>query len=147
MAENNRTNIQEFNVWKEICEEILARPFPPQSSDFPSESLERDRHLAFAEFSTWEIVCQEVLDTEYSHVYYQRCYEALRKRGKSEQEIVAMRRLAWYTAGWLNFPMMLWDWVSLDERDMLRAIALLYDRDQISQEERLEFENFIMLHA
>ena len=143
----NSKNAQAFTVWKEVCEEILAKPFPPHSSDFPKESLERDRHLTFAEFSTWEIVCQEVLDTEYSHVYYQSCYEELRRRGKSEHEIAEMRRLAWYTAGWLNCPMMLWDWVSLDETDMLRAIALLYDRNQISQEQRLEFENFIKLHA
>ena len=66
---------------------------------------------------------------------------------QSEHEIVEMRRLAWYTAGWLNFPIMLWDWVSLDETDMLRAIALLHDRNQISQEQRLEFENLIKLHA
>ena len=63
------------------------------------------------------------------------------------QEIFEMRRCAWYTAGWFNFPIMLWDWVSLDESDILRAIELLYDKKQISQEQRIEFEDFVKLHA
>ena len=80
-------------------------------------------------------------------MYYQKCYDELRKRGKSEQEIFEMRRIAWQTAGWFNFPMMLWDWVSLDESDILRAIELLYDKKQISQKQRLEFENFVKDHV
>lgn len=141
-------DIHDFSVWKKFCdEEILAKPFPPQSSDFPSESLEIHSRLTFEKLSNWEIVCEEVLDTKHSHVYYQKCYEALQRRGKSEQEIFEMRRFAWYTVGWLNFPMMVWDWVSLDESDIFRAIELLQDRNQISQEQRLAFENFVKLHA
>jgi hypothetical protein len=97
--------------------------------------------------SNWEIVCQEILDTEHSHVYYQRCLDELHRRGKSEQEIFEMRRFAWQTAGWLNFPMMVWDWTSLDESDILRAIEWLYDYKQINTEQRNEFENFVKLHA
>jgi len=138
---------QDFGVWKDVCEQIVAKPFPPQSSDFPNDSLERDGRLTFAKFSNWEIVCQEVLDTEHSHVYYQKCFEELLRRGKSEREIFEMRKFAWYTAGWLNFPMMVWDWVSLDESDILRAIEWLYDRRQISQEQRIAFEEFVKLHA
>lgn len=43
--------------------------------------------------------------------------------------------------------MMLWDWVSLDESDILRATDWLYERKQISEEERVEFQNFVKLHA
>jgi hypothetical protein len=143
----NWANSQDFGVWQDVCEQILAKPFPPQSSDFPNDSLERDNYLTFAKLSNWEIVCQEILDTEYSHVYYQKCFEELRRRGKSEKEIFEMRKFAWHTAGWLNFPMMVWDWISLDESDILRAIEWLYDRRQISQEQRIEYENFIKLHA
>lgn len=140
-------DIQEFSVWQKVCDEILAKPFPPQSSDFSSEILEQDSRLTLEKLSNWEIVCQEVLDTKYSHVYYQKCYEALQRRGKSEKEIFEMRRLAWYTAGWFNFPMMLWDWVSLNESDIFKAIEWLYARKQINQKQRLAFENFVKLHA
>jgi hypothetical protein len=146
---SNPADFQEFSVWKDVCNELLAKPFPPQSSssDFSADDIERDSRVSFAKLSNWEIVCQEILDTEYSHVYYQKCYDELRRRGKSEREIFEMRRCAWYTAGWFNFPMMLWDWVSLDESDILRAIELLYDKKQISKEQRIEFEDFVKLHA
>jgi len=42
---------------------------------------------------------------------------------------------------------MVWDWVSLDESDIFRAIEWLYDKKHISQEKRIEFENFVKLHA
>jgi len=147
ISENSLADLQDFGVWKDVCEQLLAKPFPPQSSDFSADDIERDKRVSFSKLSNWEIVCQEILDTEYSHVYYQKCYDELRKRGKSEQEIFEMRRFAWYTAGWLNFPMMVWDWVSLDESDIFRAIEWLYDKKQISQEQRIEFENFVKLHA
>jgi hypothetical protein len=142
----NSRNAQSFEAWQQACDEILTKPFPPETSDFPKETLERDAHLTFSKLSNWEIICQEILDTEFSHVYYQKCYEALLQRGKSEQEILEMRRFAWYTAGWLNFSMMLWDWVSLDESDIRRAIDWLYDNKNISPKKRLEFENFLKLH-
>lgn len=149
LPESKLADFQEFSIWKDVCDELLAKPFPPQisSSDFSADDIERDERVSFAKLSNWEIVCQEILDTGYSHVYYQKCYDELRQRGKSEQEILEMRRCAWYTAGWFNFPMMLWDWVSLDESDMFRAIKLLYDKKQISQEQRIEFENLVKLHA
>lgn len=138
---------QDFAHWQIFCEEILAQPYPPQSSDFPAETLERDHQLTFSKFSNWEIICQEILDTKFSHIYYQKCYEELLKRGKTEQEILEMRRVAWQTAGWLNYAMMLWDWVSLDETDMLRAVEWLYERKQISQEQQVDFQTFIKYHA
>jgi hypothetical protein len=57
-----------------------------------------------------------------------------------------MRKFAWQTVGWFNFPMMVWDWVSLDESDIFKAIEWLYDYKQIDQEQRIEFENFVKLH-
>lgn len=120
---------QEYRAWQAACDEIIARPFPPQSSspDITAGEIERDARISFQNFSNWEIVCQEILDTQHSHVHYQKCYDELKKRGKTEQEILEMRRIAWYTAGWLNYPMMLWDWVRLDESDMLRAIEWLME--------------------
>ena len=108
--------------------------------------MEAGNRGSFSKLSNWEIICEEIVDTEYSPVYYQRCYDELRKRGKSEQEIFEMRSFAWQTAGWLNFPMMAWDWVSLDELDILRAIEKLYDHKQINQEQRIEFQNFLKQH-
>ncbi len=146
-SEKQLSDHQNFSVWKEVCEEILAKPFPPQGSDFSAEEIEAGNRGSFSKLSTWEIICEEMVDTEYSPIWYQRCYDELRRRGKSDQEIFEMRRFAWQTVGWLNFPMMLWDWVGLDESDILRAIKLLYDYKQISQEEQVEFENFVKLHA
>ena len=58
-----------------------------------------------------------------------------------------MRRFAWYTAGWLNFLMAVWNWTNLDESDILMAIEWLYNYEQISQEQRTEFENFVKFHS
>ena len=146
ISERHLSGNQNFSVWKEVCEEILAKPFPPQGSDFSAEEMEAGNRGSFSKLSNWEIICEEIVDTEYSPVYYQRCYDELRKRGKSEQEIFEMRSFAWQTAGWLNFPMMAWDWVSLDELDILRAIEKLYDHKQINQEQRIEFQNFLKQH-
>jgi hypothetical protein len=141
-------DFQEFSVWENVCDELLAKPFPPQSlsSDFSADAIERGKRVSFAELSNWEIICEEIVDTEYPHVHYQKCYDELRNRGKSEQEIFEMRKLAWYTVGWLNFPMAMWEWVSLDEADIRRAINWLYDKKQISEKRRIEFEDFVKLH-
>jgi hypothetical protein len=152
-SQNEKSNhdklsiLPNFNVWQAACEQLLKKPFPPQSSDFSKEALERDGHITLSSLSNWELICQEILDTEFSHLYYQKCYDELRQRGKSEQEIFEMRRLAWYTAGWLNYVMMAWDWVHIDESDILRATERLHDNKQISQEKRIEFENLVKMHA
>jgi hypothetical protein len=147
VPETSLADFRRFGVWQKVCEDILAKPFPPQDSDFPQEILERDSHLTFAEVSNWEIICQEILDTEHSHIYSQRCYDALLKRGKSEQEILEMRRFAWQIAGWFNYPMIAWDWISMDESDIQRAIDWLYDYNEITREQRMEFEAFLKRHA
>lgn len=146
VSEKNFEDLQDFGIWQQVCEQILARPFPPQNSDF-SDDKPSYSDILLSKFSNWEIICQEILDTQFHHTYYQRCLEELRRRGKSEAEIFEMRRIAWYTVGWLNFPMMVWDWVHLDESDIFRAIEWLYDKKQISQEKRIEFENFVTSHA
>jgi hypothetical protein len=148
VSESELADFQEFSVWKNVCDELLAKPFPPQSSssDFSAEDIERGKRISFAKLSNWEIICEEIVDTEYPHVHYQKGYEELRNRGKSEQEIFEMRKLAWYTVGWLNYPMAMWEWVSLDESDIRRAIKWLYDKKQINEEQRTEYEDFEQLH-
>ena len=146
-SKNKLANFQNFEAWKKACDEILAKPFPPQSSNFPEEDIKSALNTNFSKFSNWQIICEEILDTEHPHTYLQKGYEELRRRGKSEREIFEMRRFAWYTAGWFNFPMMVWDWVNLDESDIMLAIKWLFDYDQITQDERLVFENFVRLHG
>jgi hypothetical protein len=48
--------------------------------------------------------------------------EFLPPTGFGDEGIQDMRHFAWLTAGWLNFEKMLWDWCSLDETDIARAI-------------------------
>ena len=57
-----------------------------------------------------------------------------------------MRAFAWHTAGWLNFAMMLWDWTSLDESDIERAIDSLSSDGQISRDERVKMLAFLRKH-
>jgi hypothetical protein len=47
-----------------------------------------------------------------------------------------MRRFAWLTAGWLNYEKMLWDWCSLDGKDVYRAIEWQYSDGWISKADR-----------
>src|SRR5262245_38362327 len=130
--------LKDFRRWKAACVSILEQRFPPESSDFGPDTLERDARVHLDKMSNWALVCEEILDTEHSHVYLRKCYEELRRCGKSDAEIRDMRRFAWHTAGWLNFPMMVWDWCSLDERDIERAIDWLTRDGQISTEEQGE---------
>jgi hypothetical protein len=146
-SKSKLAKLQNFEAWKKACDELLDKPFPPQSSNFSTEDIEGALHINFSKFSNWQIICEEILDTEHPHTYLQKGYEELRRRGKSEQEIFEMRRFAWYTAGWFNFPMMVWDWVNLDETDILLAIKWLFDYEQITQEQRIEFEDFVRLHS
>lgn len=110
--------------------------WPPtkSSDDFTKEVIERDSQVNLSKMSNWTLICEEMLDTEFSHMYYTKCYEELLKRGKTKEEIFEMRKFAWMTAGWLNFEMILWDWVNLDEKDIRHAIKLLYDERAIGAE-------------
>ena len=81
-----------------------------------------------------------MLDTTRPRVYFERAREELRRRTISSETYLEMRRLAWLTVGWLNYQEMLWDWNSLDEKDILRAIEWQFAEGWIDQTER---ENWI----
>jgi hypothetical protein len=54
-----------------------------------------------------------------------------------------MRVFAWQTAGWFNFEKMVWDWCSLDEKDILKAIEWQEKEGEITSAERKEFEAYL----
>ena len=139
--------LKDFQKWKTACVEVLERRFPPDSSDADRTTLERDARVDLSKMSNWALICEEVLDTAHSHVYLSKCYEELCGRGKTDPQIQAMRRFAWHTAGWLNFPMKLWDWCSLDEKDIENAIEWLFRDRQISAEEHGKMLAFLKEHS
>ncbi len=93
--------------------------------------------------STWSLVREEILDTEHSEEHYDRVVNELHCRGLTDPEIRDMRVFAWETAGWLNFEKMLWDWVSLTERDILLAINWLQKEGEITERESEEMRAFV----
>lgn len=104
----------------------------------PHEGIERLPHL-----TTWSLICEEIVDTEYNQGYYERVINELYCRGLTDSEIREMRVFGWKTAGWLNFEMMLWDWVSLDENDILRAIMWLRRRREVSRQEARSMKDYV----
>jgi len=74
------------------------------------------------QFSSWALVCEEALDTEHDMDWYDDIVAELTRRGFGCDQIDRMRIFAWQTAGWLNFDKMLWEWVSLDEKDIRMAL-------------------------
>ena len=87
-----------------------------------------------SKMSTWALVCEEMVDTEYAAEHYERVMAELLRRNLGAAEIEEMRLFAWRTAGWLNFDKMVWDWCSLDETDILRAIDWLVEDRVVSIE-------------
>jgi hypothetical protein len=73
-------------------------------------------------FSSWALICEEVLDTEHAADWYDDIVAELDRRGFNFEQIDAMRRFAWNTAGWLNYDKMLWEWCRLDEKDIRMAL-------------------------
>ena len=122
-----------FKNWKIIDERFLqdigqTGPFAQaiqRLADSQASVLER-----LPAMSIWGLICEEIVDTEHDQQHYDRVLNELLKRGLTVDQIHDMRRLAWRTAGWLNFDMMMWDWVSLDEKDILKAAEMLRDRKQ-----------------
>ncbi|WP_299412260.1 hypothetical protein [Acaryochloris sp. IP29b_bin.148] len=96
------------------------------------------------QLSTWSLICEEIVDTEYNEQYYERVVNELLCRGLKLDEIQDMRLLAWETAGWLNFEMRLWEWVSLDETDIFRAIDWLRTKREISESEVLQLQQQVV---
>ncbi len=72
--------------------------------------------------SSWALICEEVLDTQHATDWYDDVVAELGRRGFRFEQIDAMRRFAWRTAGWLNYDKMMWEWCSLDENDVRRAL-------------------------
>ena len=72
-----------------------------------------------------------MLDTDHEPEGFDAVFAELVKRGFSFDEIDEMRVLAWKTAGWLNYDLMLWDWVHLDEKDMRKALDLKLEKRSI----------------
>ena len=137
----SKENLSKMEVWKTKVGEILAKPHDSDSS-FSPEQIAFYARANFSMMSTWAIVCEEILDTEHPTVYYERAKEELYRRGHSDAEIEEMRCFAWLTAGWLNFEMMLWEWVSLDAVDLFRAIEWQFPDGWITQDEKDKFIEF-----
>ncbi len=131
--------------WMKVCENRLKKEYPPsKSSDIiTKDEIENDSKLDLSKMSNWTLICEEILDTERSHIYYARCYNELKQRGKTEEEIFEMRKFAWMTAGWLNFGLMYWEWEHLDEKNIEDAIDLLYAQSQIDEKTRIEMLDYL----
>lgn len=93
--------------------------------------------------TTWSLICEEIVDTEHQKSYYERVVNELFGRGLTAPEIRDMRIFAWKTAGWLNFEMMLWDWVSLDENDILRAVMWLRRRRELTRQSARSMKEYV----
>ena len=128
-------NHQKMSAWAASAREFAAKP-PGSDEGFSAEEISRYAQSDFSRYSTWAIVCEEVLDTQFPCVYFERAHEELRRRGLHDDNLVEMRYFAWLTAGWLNYERMLWDWVNLDENDIVRAIEWQYRDGYISAVER-----------
>jgi len=124
-----------MTAWTAWVDSIVREP-PGTDEGFSAEDIARNAGIVFTNFSTWEIVCEEVLDTEHPRIYYARAKDELRRRGISDAEYAEMRRFAWLTAGWLNFEKMLWEWCSLTEQDIYRAIEWQFTDGWIVHAER-----------
>lgn len=90
--------------------------------------------------TNWELVCVEVLDTVHSDLYCERVICELHRRNLNDEQIREMRMIAWETAVWLNFAMMMWEWASLSERDIQLAIEIQEREGKISHGQREQYE-------
>ena len=84
-------------------------------------------------FSSWALICEEALDTQHDADWCDDIVAELTRRGFSYEQIDRMRSFAWQTAGWLNFDMMLWEWVSLDEQHIRTALDWQFKDGLITQ--------------
>lgn len=116
-----------------------------------AEAAERlaaiESYEPLSRFTTWELVCEEIVDTEYSPAYYEQVLAELYRRGLTAEEVAAMRLFAWETAGWLNFEMMLWDWCSLNEADIERAINWQLKDGEITAERAEAMRGYVRRYA
>lgn len=122
-------------AWKVQVARYLADS-PGTDEGFSAEQIRQSGEVHFSQLSNWEIVCEEVLDTNHPRSYYVRAREELLRRGFTNSDYREMRRLAWLTAGWLNDAQRRWEWKSLGEGDMLRAIQEMHAEGWICSAER-----------
>jgi hypothetical protein len=87
------------------------------------------------EWGTWSLICEEILDTDDDDHWYDSIVAELVRRGFDYDQIDAMRRFAWKTAGWLNFDKALWEWGHLDEKAMRTALDSQLRDKLIKQDE------------
>jgi hypothetical protein len=151
MAEFTKRQLEKLSdleSWRKACKRIIEKKYPPSTSatEFSPEVLKQDAKADLSKMSNWTLVCEEILDTEFSPVHYQKCYDELLKRGKTADEIREMREFAWMTAGWLNYAKMVWDWVNLDETDIRRAIDWQFEEHAITAEQRDSMMLFLERH-
>jgi hypothetical protein len=109
--------------------------------ELPDE--ERARLPKLPQMSSWECVLEEVLDTDHGPEHYTRFVNELLNRGYSKPDIQKMRVVAWETAGWLNFEMMVWDWCHLSESDMIKGLEDRLSKGDISNEKYDELKELM----
>jgi len=85
----------------------------------------------YDKMSCWDLIGEEIIDTEHPPEEYDAIYAELVGRGFTPSEIDEMRALGSRTLGWLNYEKMLWDWVSLNESDIIRALDLQLEEKKI----------------
>jgi hypothetical protein len=85
-------------------------------------------------FSSWALICEEVLDTKHAPDWYDDIIAELCRRSFTFEQIDSMRRFAWETAGWLTYDLMLWEWCSLDEKDIKLALDWQVREGRISRQ-------------
>lgn len=108
------------------------------------EGLARPRNKAqWDKFSSWSLICEEILDTEQAPDWYDDIVAELNRRGFSDEQMDAMRRFAWETVGWLNYDKMLWEWVSLDEKDIRTALDWQLHERLITREQYQDGLSFV----
>lgn len=101
---------------------IQSGPLTLARNRVRSETTLPDRRPQWAAVSAWCLICDEVLDTEHGPDWYDGIIAELDHRGFGDEQVDAMRRFAWQTAGWLNYDKMLWEWVDLNESDIRMAL-------------------------
>jgi len=116
--------IRELPRWGPLAEALeRARLGTAQPRD-PANSSAR---------STWSLICEEILDTTHEDWWLDDIVAELGRRGFSHDQIHCLRTLAWATAGWLNWELMLWEWTILNEDDIRWALRLQFEQGLIAR--------------
>jgi hypothetical protein len=132
-------------TWDQSVEKILSNKYPPEKSSYnpTNDSLLRDGNIDFRNSSIWDLFCEEVVDTEHTHIFYQKLIEEIKSRGMSDIEIYQTRKFVWLTAGWMNFEKKVWDWVSITEEDIVRAIEWQNEDKLIDLDQKAKMLEYI----